>query len=350
MQFQIKNPLMLNIIEYYKDRQWPIRAQLELTKKCNFKCLHCYQMDRRNAIKDNFTLDSSVWENLLYRLRENQVFFVRLTGGEPTLHPQFFTIYKVAATIGLKVEVQTNGSILTAQMIDIFRQYVPRLVRISLYGFSENTYDNFCRNRNAFSNILKNIDKLREIDVPIHIVVIITDNNVQEVEDIIVYCNSYNIPLSLHFSICNRLDGSISKVTGFNPFDSLNKLDHWPLIKKKIESQTQSYKNYKIWKNDVKVCWAGLLSFCVDERLNMHLCPIYRYDSVSLEKVSFEEAWWQMRILRKKVIEKLNPCSKCINRNICGKCTPTFANNTTVEANSYLNKTNCINMNYIEEK
>jgi radical SAM protein with 4Fe4S-binding SPASM domain len=335
---------MLNIIHYYKNQQWPIRAQLELTERCNFKCLHCYQLDRRHAFENDSILDFSHWEKLLYCLRKKQVLFVRFTGGEPTLHPQFCNIYKVATQIGLKIDVQTNGSILTNQMIDVFTRYLPRLVRISLYGFNKEAYNNFCQNRDAFSNVLKNIDKLREIGVPIHIVVIVTNNNIEDINIIIKYCKSYNIQVSLHFSICARLDGSIPKLSTFNLFDTKNITERWPFIAEEIKRQTQEHNKHQIWENDVKTCWAGLLSFCVDKNHNMFLCPIYRYNKVSLQKVSFEESWQQMRKLRKIVIEKMNLCTKCINRDICGKCSPLSSKNLL------LTKENCLKIYQMEEK
>ena len=123
------------IVRYYEEQNMPLRAQVELTKACNFKCLHCYQLDTRMYHKRILRHDD--WSTLLQTLREKGVIFIRMTGGEPTVHPDFIEIYKTAAKLGMKVELQTNGSLLTEEVVETLTEYWPFRVRMSLYGFSE---------------------------------------------------------------------------------------------------------------------------------------------------------------------------------------------------------------------
>lgn len=331
------------LVEYYINQSWPFRAQLELTKSCNFKCLHCYQMNRStNKVKDPLLRFES-WNKLLHSLQNNKIIFIRLTGGEPTLHPDFCRIYKMAKKLGLKVEIQTNGSLLrNEKIIDTLTQYIPRIVRISIYGFSKEIYEVFCKKGKYFDYVIDGINKLRERKIPLKLILVVTRENLQDSERIMEYCQTYELNTQVHFSLTNSLDSdNIILDHSVNRIDLLDHPSNFPLLTKRIIEQEQSHKKITLWENDAKVCWGGLLSTYIDENHNMFLCPPFRKKSVSLKEVSFEKAWQQMRDLRRKVILKPNPCTLCTHRNFCGKCSPFF--DGVKDLDLLMNHTNCLN-------
>ena len=85
---------------------------------------------------------------------------VTLSGGEPTLRPDFDRLVREAFDAGLKVRVLTNGSLLTAARIDAIGPFLDS-IQISIDGFSEESNSiirgdgHFCKAMKAIPLLIK---------------------------------------------------------------------------------------------------------------------------------------------------------------------------------------------------
>jgi molybdenum cofactor biosynthesis enzyme MoaA len=67
---------------------------IELTNQCNFGCTHCYK-DAGTGQIGYLSVDS--FGEIMNGLH-GRIYAVELTGGEPTLHPEFTDIIKLNTT------------------------------------------------------------------------------------------------------------------------------------------------------------------------------------------------------------------------------------------------------------
>ena len=107
---------------------------LEITEKCNFNCLHCFAAADNNALNAEMS-----YENILLILDqavECGIQAVKITGGEPMLHPDFIRIMDAIYARGMWVfQINTNGYFLRQKIIDHLKQYpVWPLIKISYDG------------------------------------------------------------------------------------------------------------------------------------------------------------------------------------------------------------------------
>ena len=88
----------------------PINSMLAITPYCNHRCIMCaFSISAFN--ENSATLMSTTdWERVLIEMRDVGVLRVTLTGGEPTVHPEFPRIYGFAKKLGFIVNVKTNGT------------------------------------------------------------------------------------------------------------------------------------------------------------------------------------------------------------------------------------------------
>ncbi|MFL6253775.1 MAG: radical SAM protein [Pyrinomonadaceae bacterium] len=93
----------------------PPLAWLELTRRCDLACPHCY-IDGGRA-RDN-EMSTERWRSLLDEMAEMGVWAVAFTGGEPTLHPDFAELVRYARERDLLVGVATHGLFLTDELLD----------------------------------------------------------------------------------------------------------------------------------------------------------------------------------------------------------------------------------------
>jgi radical SAM protein with 4Fe4S-binding SPASM domain len=88
---------------------------LELTRRCNLTCAHCY-IEGGEARKDE--MPASEFYRLIDEFADMGVWAIAFTGGEPTLHPEFGNLVRHARKRNLLVGVATNGMFLTPDLLD----------------------------------------------------------------------------------------------------------------------------------------------------------------------------------------------------------------------------------------
>ncbi|MDO5328547.1 MAG: radical SAM protein [Coriobacteriia bacterium] len=89
---------------------------LEITQKCNFNCLHCFNAADMKVPRHELSFEQIC--NILDQALECGIQNVLITGGEPMLHPRFMDIMHAIYDRGLIVyELNTNGYFLTREIL-----------------------------------------------------------------------------------------------------------------------------------------------------------------------------------------------------------------------------------------
>jgi len=92
----------------------PVLAWIELTRKCNLSCPHCY-IDAGKARAAE--MSTSRWLELIDEMAAVGVWAIAFTGGEPTLHPGFAEIVCHARSRDLLVGIATHGMFLSEELL-----------------------------------------------------------------------------------------------------------------------------------------------------------------------------------------------------------------------------------------
>jgi len=130
---------------------FPVTLEMGLTTRCNRSCPDCPSSGGRAGID----LSLPLAERLL-SLLEGETRGLILTGGEPTLHPDFGTILHTARKRGfIDRVVISNGSILDQEEISRPLLEAASAVRISLHGWTD-------RSLSVLEPTLKRIENLRD--------------------------------------------------------------------------------------------------------------------------------------------------------------------------------------------
>jgi len=84
----------------------PICLTWELTYACNLSCLHCLSASGR---RDPRELSTHECRRVIDELRDLQVFYVNIGGGEPTVRPDFWELLRYSVDNRVGVKFSTNG-------------------------------------------------------------------------------------------------------------------------------------------------------------------------------------------------------------------------------------------------
>lgn len=85
----------------------PNNVYITLTSKCNLNCIHCFGCYGQNNTASELSGDE--WCNIIEDLSRNKVFYVNISGGEPTVHRDFKQIVNSLVVNKMHFILTTNG-------------------------------------------------------------------------------------------------------------------------------------------------------------------------------------------------------------------------------------------------
>ncbi|QKR00313.1 radical SAM protein [Metallosphaera tengchongensis] len=173
-----KRPEEADRIRYagLKDR-YPSVLVFNVTRNCNLRCRHCYSNSGTQLFTD---LPLSSWLNAVKQASEMGVKHILLSGGEPLARRDIHIIAKEAHDHGIRVELSTNGTMVTRERLEELKGYID-YVGISVDG-PEVVHDKFRGVDGAFKRAMRGIHLSREMGIKTGLRFTITKENYHYVD------------------------------------------------------------------------------------------------------------------------------------------------------------------------
>ncbi len=135
---------------------YPRVVYLEITSGCNQRCIHCYPSAGPRLENE---LTPKELDAVAIELSQNGVEFLCIGGGEPLTSPSLLNLIETSTRNGMAVELATNGTLVTPQLIDQLYNRGLRYVQVSLDAANANTYRSI-RGTDSFEQVLGAIEAL----------------------------------------------------------------------------------------------------------------------------------------------------------------------------------------------
>ncbi|MGQ0809744.1 MAG: radical SAM protein [Nitrospiraceae bacterium] len=189
-----------------------IKAQLELTYRCNLHCLHCYT-DPYNT-KEFFPRELTLAETtrLIDEMVDLGIIWLNLTGGEIFTHPHFFEIYEYAHRRGLLLMLYTNGTLFTQGIIERLRQSPPFSIDVSVHSVDPEAFDRFTQVHGSFRTFIKGMELLKNSGLPFCFKTKAMNWNKDELPEIERFVTSFGQQFGYTTSLSPRLNGNLSSL------------------------------------------------------------------------------------------------------------------------------------------
>lgn len=121
-----------------RDHESPSHFMIELTDKCNLRCAHCY---RGSSPELGQHIPKEQLLDIIDQMAALGVSTIELTGGEPTMRPDFLDIFHHCATRFASVAIVSNGWFITDEWARQMARYDHVIVQIDLDGSSAEPHD-----------------------------------------------------------------------------------------------------------------------------------------------------------------------------------------------------------------
>lgn len=186
----------------------PLRGQIELTYRCNLRCVHCYTDCRNNPTDVARELPGEEIVRILDEMHQAGCLWLCLTGGEVFRRPDFFEIYDHAQDRGFLVTLFTNVTTVTRTIADRLAARRPFAIETSCHGGSAEVFDAVTRVPGSFDRFCEGVRLLLDRGLPLKVktkAMTLNRGRLHEIRDLLA---SFGLPFRVSTEIYPALDGS----------------------------------------------------------------------------------------------------------------------------------------------
>ena len=154
-----------------------------LTEGCNLACRHCWLSPKFDAEGKKYpSLPVELFETAIREAKPLGLNSVKLTGGEPLLHPQFTTLLEIILREEMALTIETNGLLCTPEIAQEIAKSSNRSVSVSIDGANSETHEWVRGVSGSFEQARQAVRNLVAVDISPQIIMSILPRNVDQVD------------------------------------------------------------------------------------------------------------------------------------------------------------------------
>lgn len=315
----------------------PFLVALNLTRRCNLKCAHCYLDAGTLGRGDPDELATAEVCALLNEIAAlSQETMVVLTGGEPLLRPDIMDIAAHASGLGLMVVMGTNGVLLTGRRVAALSQAGVSAVGISVDSLDAKYHDGFRGAPGSWAKTISGIDACRRAGLMFQIHFSVTDGNAHELESMIEFCRSSGAAvLNVFFLVCTGRGETYTNISLDTYEDVLRRVARAARDEKQLLVRARCAPHFKrmalemdpplpvtlIHGYEAGGCLAGTRYCRVTPTGDITACPYIEEGAGSIRDTPFAEIWRDAPMFNALRAPRLEGrCGVCEYSKLCGGC------------------------------
>ena len=310
--------------------------QIELTERCNNDCIHCYinrpAGDRAARQQERTT---GQVEEVLREAAALGALTVTLTGGEPLLRDDFETLYLYARTLGLRVRLLTNATLVTPRLARLLARIPPlEKVEVTLYGMGAASYEAVTRAPGSFERAWRGLQLLLHAKVPTIIKSVPLAPNAAERDSFEAWARTLPwasdpppTPIRYHLRARRDSEAKNERIRRLRPSPG----QAVALLARKRDAYLADMKRFLAHFAEpagdrLFACGAGLGSGCVDAYGAFQPCMLLRHPEASYDLAagSMQDALTRffpaLRARKARHPDYLARCARCFLKGLCDQC------------------------------
>jgi len=170
-----------------EDRTYPLnQIYFYLTEGCNLRCRHCWIAPKYQSGSNSYpALDLDLFKSIIGQAKPLGLAGVKLTGGEPLLHPQINEILEYIQTEDLGMTLETNGVLCTAELAEKMAACKDPFVSVSLDGADSGSHEWVRGVEGCFEAALKGIRNLVKVGLRPQVIMTVMRHNKRQMEPVV---------------------------------------------------------------------------------------------------------------------------------------------------------------------
>ena len=303
----------------------PICLTWELTYACNLECVHCLSSSGQ---RDPRELSTEQTKAVLDELRDLQVFYINIGGGEPMVRRDFFEILEHSIANGIGVKFSTNGAFIDKKNAERLAALDYLDIQISLDGTTAEVND-AVRGAGSYDTAIRAMENLRDAGFgQFKISVVVTRQNVAQLDDFKALADSYGAQLRI-----TRLRPAGRGADTWNELHPTNaqqrQIYDWLLAHGENVLTGDSFFHLNAFGESLpglNMCGAGRVVCLIDPLGDVYACPFVIHDQFKagsvLDNGGFTKVWRESALFTElREPQSAGACASCGSFDACqGGC------------------------------
>jgi AdoMet-dependent heme synthase len=296
----------------------PLSVQLDLTYRCNERCVHCY-LDH----DDHGEMTTAEIKDLLDQMAEAGVFILTLSGGEILMRRDFFEILEYARGLTFCVKLKTNAVLIREWEAARIRDLGVESIQVSIYSHRPEIHDAITLVPGSLRRSLNAIRFLKSQGLKVIIANVLMTGNMQDYPGVRALAAELGVESTLDPTITPMMDGNRSTLALgvdnaalkqiFRDQSLVGDVDAFCAIPTgPDESQLESLP-----------CSAGHTACYVSPYGDVYPCVQFPLPSGNVRSQRFLDIWRhsdQLNEVRSIRVKDLPSCSQCTHVSSCTRC------------------------------
>jgi SynChlorMet cassette radical SAM/SPASM protein ScmF len=154
-----------------------------LTEGCNLACRHCWIAPKYQSEGNNYpSLPLELFKSIIEQAKPLGLSGVKLTGGEPLLHPQIHEMLDIIRSKDLRLTLETNGVLCTLELAQKMKACKNPFVSVSIDGADAETHEWVRGVPGCFQSAIDGVKNLTAVGFKPQIIMSIMRHNKDQME------------------------------------------------------------------------------------------------------------------------------------------------------------------------
>ena len=296
----------------------PLNVQLDLTYRCNERCVHCY-LDHH----DHGEMTTAEIKHLLQDMADAGVFILTLSGGEIFVRKDIFEIIEHARRLMFCVRLKTNATLIGEQEATRLRDLAIESIQVSIYSHRADVHDAVTLLPGSLERSLKAIRFLKAHGLKVIIANVLMTYNAADYAGVRRLAADLGVECTLDPTITPMMDGDRSILSLGVDHDTLSEV----FRDEDLVGDAESFCAIpaEVGEDDLEStpCSAGHTACYVSPYGDVFPCVQFPLPTGNVRREHFIDIWrhsTKMNEVRSIRVKDLPTCSSCTHASSCSRC------------------------------
>jgi radical SAM protein with 4Fe4S-binding SPASM domain len=296
----------------------PLSVQLDLTYRCNERCIHCY-LDH----DDHGEMTTAEIKNLLDQMAEAGVFYLTISGGEIMMRRDFFEILEHARLRTFCIKLKTNGVLIREKEAQRLRELGVESVQISIYSHRAEVHDEITKMPGSFRQSIDAVRFLRQQGLLVTMANVLMTQNAADYKSVRLLAAELDAKFIIDPTITPMMDGDRSILQLNVDKAALAEVFRNGDLVGNVEEFCAPPTSVDADALDSLPCSAGHTACYVSPYGDVYPCVQFPMPSGNVRTTKFVDIWRdspQLKEVRGITLRDMPTCSKCTHGATCTRC------------------------------
>jgi radical SAM protein with 4Fe4S-binding SPASM domain len=296
----------------------PLSAQLDLTYRCNERCVHCY-LDH----DDHGEMTTSEIKKLLDELASAGVLFLTLSGGEILVRKDFFEILEYARRLSFCVKLKTNAILIREAEAERLRSLDVDSIQVSIYSHRPEVHDAITKVHGSLKRSLDAIRFLKAQGLKVIVADVLMQQNTRDYPSVRALAVELGAEFTLDPTITPKIDGDRSILSLNASSSTLQEVFRDQTLVANVDEFCAPPEPASANDLDGLPCSAGHTACYISPYGDVYPCVQFPLPSGNIRRQPFIDIWQhsaQLNGVRSIRLRDLTSCSTCAHVSACTRC------------------------------